>query len=144
MTSPAAAKALKEWLGTRAAVPGGSCDKPLAVAAKVTGESHAAPVTSAVGEIIKFINVMAAPVEDDADAAVTHLADTRAHTLSKTFVTWRCRDAVIGGILVGSDIEAAAIVVIVAHGVLQQSKPQRSPKALGPHGRVIIVLATAA
>ena len=40
-------------------------------------------------EIVKLIDIVATTVEDDADSAVSHLADTSAYALSKAFVTRR-------------------------------------------------------
>ena len=88
-------------------------------------------------EVVELVDVVAAAVQQDADAAVGRLADAGAHALSPALVAGRFR-------LVGVGIQAAAIVVVVAAEVIDESEAQRAAEALGPHGGVVVVLPAAA
>ena len=78
VATPAAAESLELGLRARAAVVGVAGDQALGVAAEIAGEAQAAPIAAAVREIIELVDVLAAVVEDDADAAAGHLADAGA------------------------------------------------------------------
>ena len=63
MAAPADAKPLEERLAPLAAVKTLSGDEPLAVAAEVAGETEAAPVAAAVGQVIELVDVVAAAIK---------------------------------------------------------------------------------
>ena len=91
MAAPAAAESLEERLGPFAAVEVLAADEALVVAGEVAGEAQSAPVAAAVGEVVELVDVVAAAVQDHADAAVGHLADAGADALAPALVAGRFR-----------------------------------------------------
>ena len=88
------------------------------MAAEIAGEPHAAPIAPAVRKIVELIDVMAAAVQEHADSAVGRLSDAPAHALAEALVAGRFR-------LIGIGIQPAAIVVVAADEVFEQSEAQR-------------------
>ena len=89
VATPAAAEPLEAGLRARAAVVGRARDQPLGVAAEIAGEAQAAPIAAAVRKVVELVDVLAAAVEDHADAAVGHLPNAGADALSPAFVAGR-------------------------------------------------------
>ena len=89
------------------------------MAAEIAGETQAAPIAAAVGEVVELVDVVAAAVEQHADAAVGRLSNARPHALAEALVAGRFR-------LVGIGIQAAAIVVVAADEVFEQAEAQRA------------------
>ena len=96
MAAPAAAESLEERLGPLAAVEGLAGDEALVVAAEIAGEAQAAPISAAVGQVIELVDVVAAAVEHDADAAACRLADAGADALAQAFIAGRFRLVGVG------------------------------------------------
>ena len=106
------------------AVVGLAGDEPLVVAAEIAGEAQAAPIAAAVREVVELVNVVAAAVEDHADAAVGHLADAAAHALAPAFVAGRFG--------IGIAPHAAAVVMVVAVRGRPAGRSPAGRPSLGP------------
>ena len=63
--------------------------QPFGVAAEIAGETEAAPVAAAMGEVVELVGVFAAAVEDHADAAAGNLPQPAADALAPAFVAGR-------------------------------------------------------
>ena len=85
-----------------------------------------------MGDVVVFILVIAAAIEDDADPTVGDLANAGANSLAPAFVA-RC-------FWIGIEVESAAIIVVFAREIVKDSEAQRIAESLGPHGRMIAVV----